>query len=178
MGYFFHRRKKKLSAKASLKKPNLDYLRSDFTFHELTDGEEPEIGTWYMLERWEQGVRLQILLRFTSERLGKICESYVAGLSYEDRFKRLIKTCGHPDWTLKVRREVDNEYDDQDRATISSNPPDMDLKIGHIPMEVTEVLKEGDEIGVVPRDLRIVHDDIESSSLKADLYFIGSRHGE
>ena len=71
IGVLFHRRKKKLSAKASLKKPNLDYLRSDFTFHELTDGEEPEIGTWYMLERWEQEVRLQILLRFTSERLGK-----------------------------------------------------------------------------------------------------------
>ena len=54
----------------------------------------------------------------------------------------------------------------------------MDLKIGYIPIKVTEVLKEGDEIGVVPRYLRIVHDDIESSSLKADLYFIGSRRGE
>ena len=54
----------------------------------------------------------------------------------------------------------------------------MDLKIGYTPIKVTEVLKEGDEIGVVPRYLRTVHDDIESSSLKADLYFIGSRHGE
>ena len=77
----------------------------------------------------DAGGRLQILLRFTPSDWEKICESYVAGLSYEDRFKRLIKTCGHPDWTLKVRREADNEHDDQDRATISSNPPDVDLKL-------------------------------------------------
>ena len=144
----------------------------------MTDGEEPEVGTSYRLERWKQGVGYKYCSASPPSDREKICESYVAGLFYEDRFKRLIKTCGHLDWTLKDRREVDNEYDDQDRAIISSNPPDMDLKIGHIPMEVTEVLKKGDEIGVVPRDLRIVHDDIESSSLKADLYFIGSRHGE
>ena len=178
LGYFFHRHKKKLSAKAPLKKPNLDYRRSDFTFHELTDGEEPEIGTWYRLERWEQGAGYRYCSASPPSDWEKICESYVAGLSYEDRFKRLIKTCGHPDWTLKVRREVDNEYDDQARAIISSNPSDMDLKIGYVPMEVTEVLKEGDKIGVVPRYLRIVHNDIERSSLEVDLYFIGSRRGE
>ena len=178
LGYFFLRRKKKLSAKPSLKKPNLDSRRSEFTFHELTDDEEPKIGTWYRRERWTQGAGYRYCSPSPPSDWEKICESYVAGLSYEDRFKSLIKTCGHPEWTLKVLHEADNEHDDQARAIISSNPSEMDLKIGYIPREATEVLKEGDEIGVDPRYLRIVHDDIERSFLEVDLYFIGSLHGE
>jgi len=174
-GYLFLVLKKKLLTKPPLKKQTLDSRRSEFTFHELTDDEEPKIGTWYRRERWMQGAGYRYCSPSTPSEWEKICESYVAGLSYEDRLKGLINTCGHPEWTLKVRHELDNEYDDQARAIISSGSSDMDLKIGYIPREVTEVLKEGDEIGVVPRYLRIVHDDIERSFLEVDLYFIGSR---
>ena len=178
LGYLFLRRKKKLSAKPPLKKQTLDSRRPEFTFHELTDDEEPKIGTWYRRERWTQGAGYRFCSPSTPSDWEKICESYVAGLSYEDRFKSLIKTCGHPEWTLKVWHELDNEYDDQARAIFSSYPSEMDLKIGYIPKEVTEVLKESDEIGVVPRYLRIVDDDIERSFLEVDLYFISSRHGK